>query len=502
MTKIIKIILLIICAYQLNAIEIKLFESIEVHGSSPAASDMFAWQVAVGEDFVYLSSPNDSSSNKSSGAVYLYRKNGDSLYFHQKIFLENAKKFSGFGNRITHFGDYLVVTTINKSQTKFGLGYIHLFKNNIDKFELISTIEADSTDFSPNAIDFDGNYLAVGLSYSTNYANNGMVKIYELQNASFKLLQDIQEDNIKPLHHIGHNLVLKNGILAFSSITADGINDKTGAVFVYKLIDNQFEFLEKISPNDGSANDYFGISIAIDNDILAIGAMRHSPDNTISIKTGAVYLYSFEGDKYYFFNKIYPKENVNNYDYFGASLDIHNGVLIVGAHSDDEAGINAGAVYVYNQKGNAWVMSNKIIKANSNAHNLFGTSVSILNGNFLCSSHLEEIDENSIDHGVAYYYNDNSTTSLGNESDPNVINIFPNPTDDFVNISLPFTFNIEKISIFDVTGKEISMINTNNYVIQNNLKEFTVDLKELPNSAYLIIINDKDRSYSFKVIKK
>ena len=501
MKNIIKIVLLIICAYQLNAGEIKLFKSIEVYGSNPSASDMFAWQVAVGEDYVYLSSPNDSSVNKSSGAVYVYRKDGDSLYFHQKIFLENSKKFAGFGNRISHFGDYLVVTTINKFQTKFGLGYIHLFKNNIDKFELISTIEADTTDYSPNAIDFDGNYLAVGLAYSSNYARNGMVKIYEFQNNSFKLSQVIQEDNIKTLHHIGHNLVLKNGILAFSSITADGINESTGAVFVYKQKDNQFEFLEKITPNDGSANDYFGISLALDKDILAIGSMRHSPDKINPIKSGAVYLYSFEGDKFYFFNKIYPKENVNQYDYFGASLDIHNGVLVIGAHSDDEGGKNAGAVYVYNQKGNAWVISDKIFKENSNSHNLFGTSVSILDGKFLCSSHLEELDGNSIDHGVAYYYNNNSSTDVSDNAENEIINLYPNPTKDFVNLTLPNEINPDNISVMDIGGKEVQKIDIRSYKLNNNFKEYSINLKGYPSAVYLILVSDKNKNYSFKVVK-
>lgn len=323
-----------------------------------------------------------------------------------------------------------------------------------------------------------------------------------MSNDKFELVQEITGNSIKPLNHIGQSLALKNGILAFSSITADGAAEKTGAVWVYKLRNNKFEFLEKITPSDASTDDFFGVSIAIDQDILAVGSMRHSPDKLNPLRSGSVYLYSFENDKYYFFNKIYPKESVNDYDYFGSSLDIHNDVLVIGAHSDDEAGKNAGAVYVYNQKGNAWEMSKKITKENANSHNLFGASVSVFDGNFVCSSHLEELDENSIDHGVAYYYNDNSTTSLEIESDPNMISVFPNPTDDFVNISLPSNLNIEKISLFDVTGKEISMINTNSFNLHNNLKEFTVDLKELPNSTYLIIINDKDRSYSFKVIKK
>lgn len=158
-------------------------------------------------------------------------------------------------------------------------------------------------------------------------------------------------------------------------------------------------------------------------------------------------------------------------------------------------------LYGYNQKGNAWVMSKKIFKANSNSHNLFGTSVSILEGNFICSSHLEEFDDNSIDHGVAYYYNNNSSTDIRDNPENDIINLYPNPTKDFVNLTLPNEISPESITLNDISGKELQKIDIKNYKLNNQSKEYTFNLKGYPSSVYLILVSDKNNNFSFKLVK-
>lgn len=158
-------------------------------------------------------------------------------------------------------------------------------------------------------------------------------------------------------------------------------------------------------------------------------------------------------------------------------------------------------LYGYNQKGNAWVMSKKIFKANSNSHNLFGTSVSILEGNFICSSHLEELEENAIDHGVAYYYNNNSSTDVSDNAENEIINLYPNPTKDFVNLTLPNEINPESITLNDINGKELQKIDIRIYKLNNQTKEYSINLKGYPSSFYLILVSVKNKSYSFKVVK-
>ena len=66
-------------------------------------------------------------------------------------------------------------------------------------------------------------------------------------------------------------------------------------------------------------------------------------------------------------------------DFFGRSIAVDGNTMIVGVPQDDEAGGNAGAVYVFVESGGNWTLEAKLIPSHPNglADDLFGESVAI-----------------------------------------------------------------------------------------------------------------------------
>jgi len=75
------------------------------------------------------------------------------------------------------------------------------------------------------------------------------------------------------------------------------------------------------------------------------------------------------------------------------------------------------------------------------------------------------------------------------EIDPNEINVFPNPTSDFINIESK-GYNIEKIFIINSIGEQVLSTNQTNFSIEH-----------LENGLYFLIIQANEKYYTIKLTK-
>ena len=99
--------------------------------------------------------------------------------------------------------------------------------------------------------------------------------------------------------------------------------------------------LHKLLPTDGAAGDSFGYSIAIDNGVVAVGALW---DDDNGDNSGSAYLFDASTGEQ--LHKLLPDDGAAG-DEFGSAIAIDNGVVAVGADRDDEHGDNSGSAYLF-----------------------------------------------------------------------------------------------------------------------------------------------------------
>jgi len=125
------------------------------------------------------------------------------------------------------------------------------------------------------------------------------------------------------------------------------------AVYVYREEHNgSMTKIAKLTSSDGGSNTQFGGSVSLSDGIIAVGAKWS--DQHGQPKSGAAYLYQVLPDwSVHFLHKV-TAHDANNQDYFGSSVSFSQGILAVGAPSDDHSGRNdAGSAYVYRLEHNA-----------------------------------------------------------------------------------------------------------------------------------------------------
>ncbi len=115
---------------------------------------------------------------------------------------------------------------------------------------------------------------------------------------------------------------------------------------------------QKLTAGGGAASDGFGGAVAIDGAVVVIGAAGHDAGGS---NAGAAYVYRKTGASWSFEAKLLASDAAAN-DAFGTSVDVAGSKIVVGADRD---GSGAGAAYVFERIGAAWVETAKVTRSGS-----------------------------------------------------------------------------------------------------------------------------------------
>lgn len=108
---------------------------------------------------------------------------------------------------------------------------------------------------------------------------------------------------------------------------------------------------------------------------------------------------------------------------------------------------------------------------------------------------LRMIDENG-----EYKYSNISQVKIQNERTASVVSVYPNPSSDYLNVTLTETFDSETfVSLMDVNGKKVELSAASN-IIGGSIQ---FDIRELVNGIYFVnIVNNDGSVTSTKFIKR
>ncbi|MFK8012115.1 MAG: Ig-like domain-containing protein [Marinicellaceae bacterium] len=151
----------------------------------------------------------------------------------------------------------------------------------------------------------------------------------------------------------------------------------SGAVHVFKYVNNQWIKHSKIIPPDGALGDEFGsmLSVAKNENIVAIAAKGVAA--TSGFSNGAVYIYTLNSESWEYSTKLRVQSSVLD-NRFGESLNLDTSDLIVGAPKDDGAVSGSGAAYIFQKNSPTnWSLTEKLFANEAFDTAQFGKSVAI-----------------------------------------------------------------------------------------------------------------------------
>ncbi|MFV1991644.1 MAG: FG-GAP repeat protein, partial [Acidimicrobiales bacterium] len=148
---------------------------------------------------------------------------------------------------------------------------------------------------------------------------------------------------------------------------------KSGSVYVFIRSGTTWTQQAKLTANDAVAGDQFGQSVAISGNTLVVGA--HLADDKGSA-SGSAYVFVRSGSTWIQRAELSGSDTTAN-DRFGVDVAISGKTIVVGADGDDDAGSWSGSAYVFTRKGKNWSQQAKVKAKDAAAYDYFASSVAI-----------------------------------------------------------------------------------------------------------------------------
>ncbi|MFT7661979.1 MAG: hypothetical protein ACI87A_000187 [Planctomycetota bacterium] len=394
-----------------------------IKASNTEANDDFGRSVALSGDTLAVGALSEASNATGidgdqlnnlapfSGAVYVFKRDSTGTWSQEAyIKASNTEANDDFGRSVALSGDTLAVGALSEASNATGIdgdqlnnlapnsGAVYVFKrDSFDAWSQEAYIKASNTaqfNFFGRSMALSGDMLTVGAPNESSSAtgingdqlnnlapNSGAVYVFKRD--SFDAWS--QEAYIKASNTdfgdlFGQSVVLSGDTLAVGAptersnatgIDGDQLNNLTpsGAVYVFKR-DSTGTWSQEayIKASNTGFDDFFGVSLALSGDTLAVGADDEDSnatgidgdqgDNSAG-RSGAVYLFKRDGTGTWSQEAYIKASNTAVADEFGVALALSGETLAVGAHledsnaigfdgdQDDNSARDSGAVYVF-----------------------------------------------------------------------------------------------------------------------------------------------------------
>lgn len=405
------------------------------------ARQFFGRMVAIEEDIAVVTARQYFEDSSSTGYAYIFAKDhGGINNWGQIARLEPQIVNNGltnFGGSISLSRDILAIGDSSDHEISASSGAVYIFnrhkggENNWGQTAKLKSGDAAKSDGFGVSVYISGNTLVVGACLNrTDGIRGGSAYIFEREEDAdeWTQLKKLIATDIKDRDHFGRSVSKNNDIIV---IGAPGrySGDQAGAVYLFSKDtggENNWGQLTKLTKENGIAEDNFGASVTINNDMIVIGSPR---DNDL----GAIHIYKTDAEanwkeirelKGEDFNeqKIgeiisvnedlvmlgFPKENYDkgivsfvridketdqlgkvitidggnsaSDQYFGTAVDLDGDIAIIGAYGDDENGRSSGGAYIFsreNSSSDKWRMVTKLSPNDPEEYDLFGRKVAI-----------------------------------------------------------------------------------------------------------------------------
>jgi len=367
------------------------FDSIQFI-KSPNTPDNFGSGIddfAVGDNFVVMTCTNYRAADLSTDArASVFEKNGSLYNQTPSAILKPSdavasqatswRGFVGFGTGVATAGSTIFVTASAHliSNSDFNQG-LYVFEKPLtgwtDAVESYSTFVDDNAWYS-NRITVNENYVITSggaLSSATGYKKIGLNWSDGIQ--TFKI------DHPTPGKNFGYQIALTDKHLVISSPADYTAGTKEpDIIFDYYTPNNDWE--NSINPTNlltetdvNATYDFFGNSLSSYGNLLMIG----SPfDDEKGIDAGVIYVYEKDKPDPSIPVKLFAPQIKGN-SQFGSSMITGDSMLFVGAVGE---GYSTGRVYIFKLNSIQWVYHSQLAPAEMKSDSYFGSSMAYYNG--------------------------------------------------------------------------------------------------------------------------
>jgi hypothetical protein len=334
--------------------------------------------------------PNEGAA--ASGAAYVFVRDGERWVQQGYLKADNPRPGAHFGFYVALDGDQLAIAAPEDSAG----GAIHMFEWDGSGFRSKGALRGDRDGLAlGRSIALQGDRLVAGApGDDTGGSGTGSAYVFERSGGEWK-----HSDTLRPaapglLDYFGSAVAL-DGDTIVSGATARTVDGTVpgGAAYVFQRKNDDWKELQLLSPEVSEAGAFFGESVSISGDSIAIGAFN----GTAGFTGGAAYVFERGGDGKFGPPVLLRPTNSRPGDMFGGRVLIRGDSLLVGAprEASGNGGIAAngggmvaasGAVYLFSRARDSWRQLTQIKPQMPVVDEEFGFGLAVSGDTFVVSA--------------------------------------------------------------------------------------------------------------------
>jgi plastocyanin len=250
----------------------------------------------------------------------------------------------------------------------------------------------------PTDIDIEGDTAIVG------YRGDGGAYVYTLSQGEWMFQQRLECPDESFKYEFGAAVGVSGDFAVVGAIPEYSYNGtNSGAAYMFRRENNHWFFHSELIPSEFYPG-LFGNRVAIDGETVVVVSGGVSAE--IGVRPpGRAFVFVLENDNWVEQQKVMPSDSAE-YDYFGASVEIDQDVMIIGAGRDYYRGYGLESAYIFRYSNGQW--HEESILSDAGTYTGYGSAVSISGNHAIVGAPRTNGDSES-ESGAAYVYAQDSS---------------------------------------------------------------------------------------------
>ena len=382
------------------------YEDYELQASDRKHSDQFGCYVAVYGDIAVVGDYLDNQLGQLAGAAHVFRYTTENNWTEEaKLLAPNGSDNDNFGYSVAAGHNIVIVGApgYNPGGTVFVYRYIQGIG-----WDLEAELKGHSSGFIGSAIAISGDTIITGdESNSDKEHRAGAVYLFRFQIG----LGWIEEAVLYPSEpykysYFGKSVSIDSNTIAIGADLSWSGYERQGSVYVFRCqSDGTWIEEAKLQASDGQVSDRFGWSVSLSGKRLLVGAPYFLNDPP---SHGYAYIFEYTSSNDWFEKEKLVPAYWSEGDDFSNAVYLNGDIALIGSVSDEHECIRSGSAYIfkYMAKDDKWIEHNKLLASDRQSNDWFGMAVGLDKGIAVIGAYYHT------DIGAAFVYHNIAPLSL------------------------------------------------------------------------------------------
>lgn len=339
----------------------------------PGVQSLFGSFVSISGDTAFVGVFGDVVNGVDSGSVHLFRFDGVSWVFEDRIAPVDGESLDLFGTWLSVDHDSLLVGASRDDDLGEESGSVYAYRRIEGEWVFLQKLHASDGGAGDgfSVVDQENGRAVIGAPGSILGDSPGAMYIFEFDGVAWNEVQKITASDGKPGDSFGISPKLEGDRLVVGApFDLNELGYESGAVYIFEFDGTQWVGTTKLEPDIVDFDHSFGFELSLIEDTIFVGDYMGS----FTGRPGEVAVFEYAGGDWSKTQTLIP-ELVGDTSGFGSGVILnHDGLMLVGAPFSEQG---VGVVFIYRLVDGVWVQSGTIESPSNETDQLFGARMGL-----------------------------------------------------------------------------------------------------------------------------